>query len=416
MSVARLLLFVAAMLVLLGGVNWQVLRWARLALGLQPRAVRSLKLALGLLLIGSLLGRVAGRLWPSAITTGAIAATSVVELAVVITGSLLLLADVPRLVWKLVHARPARQEPVPVRAPEHATLAAAQPASTLPRRAVLSQMAAGSAFLIGGSSSLYGALKGRHDYRLEEVSFKLPGLGGLDGFSIAQLSDIHIGAFVGEPELKAAEELLRRARADLIVLTGDLLDSDVRLAPELARFVRRLTPLARHGVVAIPGNHDYFAGVSETLAAVAAAGGRVLQNDATIIGESGAGFALLGVDDVWGRREGAGPDLARAELALPVLRGSVAKARDLPRVLLCHNPSFFSEAAGRVALQLSGHTHGGQVNLGLRPADYVLAGGWVAGRYELNGSALYVNRGFGTVGPPARLGAPPEVTRIVLTA
>jgi predicted MPP superfamily phosphohydrolase len=101
---------------------------------------------------------------------------------------------------------------------------------------------------------------------------------------------------------------------------------------------------------------------------------------------------------------------------LPRLSGRVAPALDLPRVLLCHNPSFFAEAAGHVALQLSGHTHGGQVNLGIRPADYLLPGGWVAGRYDLNGSALYVNRGFGTVGPPARLGAPPEVTRLVLSA
>jgi uncharacterized protein len=88
----------------------------------------------------------------------------------------------------------------------------------------------------------------------------------------------------------------------------------------------------------------------------------------------------------------------------------------MPRILLCHNPSFFAESAGRVALQLSGHTHGGQVNLGVRPADYILPGGWVAGRYDLQGSALYVNRGFGTVGPPARIGAPPEVTRIILTS
>jgi predicted MPP superfamily phosphohydrolase len=108
--------------------------------------------------------------------------------------------------------------------------------------------------------------------------------------------------------------------------------------------------------------------------------------------------------------------LQRAVAALPQLGGKWAPALDLPRVLLCHNPSFFSEAAGQVALQLSGHTHGGQVNFGLRPADYVLPGGWVAGRYDLRGSALYVNRGFGTVGPPARLGSPPEVTRIVLSA
>jgi predicted MPP superfamily phosphohydrolase len=83
---------------------------------------------------------------------------------------------------------------------------------------------------------------------------------------------------------------------------------------------------------------------------------------------------------------------------------------------LCHNPAYFEAAAGQVALQLSGHTHGGQFNPGIRPADWVFRHGWVAGRYESSGSQLYVNRGFGTAGPPVRLGAPPEVTRIVLTA
>jgi predicted MPP superfamily phosphohydrolase len=279
------------------------------------------------------------------------------------------------------------------------------------------QAAASSAFLIGGSSSLYGALKGRHDYGIEELAVKIPGLGrGFDGFSIVQLSDVHIGAFVGDAELRIAEELIRRARPDLVVLTGDLLDNDARLAEQLGRFVRRVAPLARHGAVAIAGNHDYFAGVEQVEGAIVAAGGRMLRNDALLVGDAGAGFTLLGVDDVWARRQGGGPDLDRALRGLPRLSGRVAPALDLPRVLLCHNPSFFAEAAGHVALQPSGHTHGGQVNLGIRPADYLLPGGWVAGRYDLNGSALYVNRGFGTVGPPARLGAPPEVTRLVLSA
>jgi hypothetical protein len=314
--------------------------------------------------------------------------------------------------------RLAKAESVPVVQAFEAASPAPQVTSTeLPRRQFLTQAVAGSAFLIGGTSTLYGALKGRYDYTLEEVSFKLPGLGrGFSGFSIAQLSDVHIGVFVGDPELRAAEELLRKARPDLIVLTGDLLDTDPRLAAQLGRFVRRLTALARYGVVAIPGNHDYFAGVESVARAVSSAGARMLRNGALVVGDAAAGFSLLGVDDVSARREGTGPDLERAVLALPELAGRVAPARDLPRVLLCHNPSFFAESAGRVALQLSGHTHGGQVNLGMRPADYLLPGGWVAGRYEQSGSALYVNRGFGTVGPPARIGSPPEVTRIVLTA
>jgi predicted MPP superfamily phosphohydrolase len=119
---------------------------------------------------------------------------------------------------------------------------------------------------------------------------------------------------------------------------------------------------------------------------------------------------LLGVDDVMGPRFGGkGPDLERA---LQTLRPA---ERELPRVLLCHNPVYFEEAAGRVGLQLSGHTHGGQINLGVSPAPWVLGHTWIAGRYDHAGSQLYVNRGFGTVGPPVRLGAPPEITRLVLT-
>jgi hypothetical protein len=95
-----------------------------------------------------------------------------------------------------------------------------------------------------------------------------------------------------------------------------------------------------------------------------------------------------------------------------------AALRDVPgeqaKILLCHNPVFFPEARGRVALQLSGHTHGGQVNLGFRPADLVLP--YVHGEYVEEGSRLYVNRGFGTAGPPSRVDAPPEVTVVVLVA
>jgi uncharacterized protein len=416
MSVAGFLLFVVLLVAVLAGINALVFRWARNAFGLSARSQRVLKIVLWTAIGGMILGRVAGRFWPSPLATGVIAVCSTVELAAIISGVLLMVADAVRLLSSLP-GRLRRAAPVLARADVAALPAPAVSLPALPRRAILSQAVAGSAFLIGGSSALYGALKGRSDYSIEEVPFKLPGLSrGFDGFTIVQLSDVHIGAFTGAPELAIAEDLVRQAKPDLIVLTGDLLDNDGRLADVLGRFVRRLSPLAREGVVAISGNHDFFAGVKEMAGAVRAAGGRILRNDGLVIGNAEAGFALLGVDDVWARRQGAGPDLPRAVAGLPRLGGKLAPALDLPRVLLCHNPSFFSEAAGQVALQLSGHTHGGQVNLGLRPADYLLPGGWVAGRYDLRGSALYVNRGFGTVGPPARLGSPPEVTRIVLSA
>jgi uncharacterized protein len=423
MSVARVVVFIVLMLAVLGGINLQVFRWARNAFRLSVGQRRLLLAFLLVSLVTMVLGRLAGKFWPGAFTSALIATASTIQLAAVISGVLLLLADAARLVWQLPGRLAARRSarvvaPSPPLAPTASAVEVAPlevAPLELPRRGFLTQAAAGSAFLIGSSSSLYGALKGRYDYSLEEVPFVVPGLSrGLDGFSIAQLSDVHIGAYVGDAELAIAEELLRKAKPDLIVLTGDLLDNDPRLAARLGRFVRRLTPIARHGVFAISGNHDYFAGVDEVTAAVRGAGARMLRNDAALVGEATGGFALLGVDDVWARRDGNGPDLERAVHELPRVGGRIAPARDLPRVLLCHNPSFFAESAGQVALQLSGHTHGGQVNLGIRPADYLLPGGWVAGRYDLNGSALYVNRGFGTVGPPARIGSRPEVTRIVL--
>ncbi len=423
MSVAGFVLFLVLLLVILGGINAQVFRWARNAWGLERRGQRWLKALLVASLAAMILGRMAGRYWPGPLATGVIAVSSTVQLAVIISAALLLVADAVRFLSRV----PARIRRVVRPAPEKVETAA-EPAAALestpiapvevPRRAFLTQAVAGSAFLIGSSSSLYGALKGRLDYAIEEVPMQLPGLGrGLSGFSIVQLSDVHIGAFTGAPELAAAEELVRRAKPDLIVLTGDLLDNDSSLAEQLARFVRRLSPLAASGVVAVTGNHDYFAGADEMAHAIRAGGGRILRNEGLVLGDAQAGFALLGVDDVWARRRHlGGPDLARAVASLPSVGGKRAAALDLPRVLLCHNPSYFREAAGKVALQLSGHTHGGQINFGVRPADYLLPGGWVAGRYDEQGSALYVNRGFGTVGPPARLQASPEVTRIVLTA
>ncbi|XXX75917.1 metallophosphoesterase [Sorangium sp. So ce134] len=429
----RFAVFSLILLLVLGPLGTYVHRRASGLLGLGQRGRR----ALACLLAASVLGMISARLWrgalPDGVARAAVLVSHVLSLTILLSAILLAVVDLGRLISRYTRAAldrtraAARAADAAGRPGEAAALAeggdAAGPPSpevapllpeiappALPRRAFLANGAAGSAFLIGGGSAVYGALVGRHDYVIEEVAIPIPGLPrSLDGFSIVQLSDIHLGLFVGEPEMRAAEELVRKARGDLIVMTGDLIDYDPRYAEHLGRLTRRLGPLAREGVAAIPGNHDHFAGIDAALDALERGGARVLSNRGSVVGGPGGAFALLGVDDVWarGRVPGGGPNLVRALADVP---------RDLPRVLLCHNPVYFPDAAGEVALQLSGHTHGGQVNLLVRPADLVLPHGYVAGLYQRGGSRLYVNRGFGTAGPPARIGAPPEVSRIVLVS
>jgi predicted MPP superfamily phosphohydrolase len=267
---------------------------------------------------------------------------------------------------------------------------------------------AGSVAVLGATGSLlgWGAARGRYDFRLVEVPVRIPGLPrALDGYAIAQVSDLHAGVHVGERTLDEGLELVKRAKADLLVATGDLVDLDSLFAPMIARKLAGVAP--RDGVFAILGNHDHYAGAGGVLQALRAAGVTALVNEGHVIrAGDGGGFALLGVEDLWARRGSRkGPDLERALTGLP---------EHLPRILLSHQPQTVDDWPGRVALQLSGHTHGGQINPGVRPADLVFR--YVAGLYTVGGTSLYVNRGLGTVGPPARVGAPPEVTRFVLVA
>jgi predicted MPP superfamily phosphohydrolase len=266
----------------------------------------------------------------------------------------------------------------------------------------------GGLALLGTSGAAlgWGAVRGRHMFELTEVPVRVPGLPrALDGYVIAQISDIHAGEHVDDRLIAEGLAFVRRARADLIVVTGDLVDMDASFAPSIARKLADLP--ARDGVTAILGNHDYYAGADGVLAALRAAGIDTLVNQGKVVrARDGGGFALLGADDRWATRYGrVGPDLARALASVPP---------DAPRILLSHQPVTVDSWAGQVALQLSGHTHGGQINPGFRPAELFFR--YVAGAYDVGGTTLYVNRGFGTVGPPSRIAAPPEITRIVLVA
>jgi predicted MPP superfamily phosphohydrolase len=229
----------------------------------------------------------------------------------------------------------------------------------------------------------------------------------LDGFTIALLSDVHLGPTARREFLEPVIETVNGAGVGLVAIVGDLVDGDVAELGKDAAALRELG--SRHGTYFVTGNHEYISGVAQWVEYLPSLGIRVLRNERETIGEAGAGFALAGIDDRTAASSGVpghGEDIDAA------LDGRDPSA---PVILLAHQPVQFTEAARReVDLQLSGHTHGGQ----MVPFNYLvrLDQPAVAGLSRVGGSQLYVSRGVGTWGPPVRVGAPPEITLVQLRA
>jgi uncharacterized protein len=286
------------------------------------------------------------------------------------------------------------------------------PAPTLAspaRREVLETALALGGAAVSASVFGYAALIARTDWEVVEVPVRLSRLPkSLDGFTIVQISDIHVGNLMGEATLKRGLGLVREQRADAIVVTGDIIDHERRYIPLAARLFGTLS--ARSGVFCIPGNHDHYTGAEEVMAAFEKAGLTPLVNRHVLLPRTDGQIVLAGVDDRWARgRHGldsnAGPDLNKALSFSPP---------DAPRILLAHQPPFIDEYETRVDLQLSGHTHGGQINP-VGPLLPMLIP-YLRGHYQVGEKQLYVNRGFGTAGPPARVLSRPEITKIVLVS
>ncbi len=225
----------------------------------------------------------------------------------------------------------------------------------------------------------------------------LPGSGS---YRVVQLSDVHIGPTIGESFIREVVARVNALEPDCVVITGDLVDGSVAELGALAAPLAELK--ARDGVFFVTGNHEYYSGVEEWLAFLRSLGVRVLRNERVAVGP----IDLAGVDD-WSAHSfgrGHGADIPRAVSGRDPAR---------PLVLLAHQPQAIVEAeAHGVDLQLSGHTHGGQ----LFPWNYVvrLVTPYVAGLYKHKTAALYVSRGTGYWGPPMRVGAPAEITHLEL--
>ena len=254
--------------------------------------------------------------------------------------------------------------------------------------------------------ALYGAVFGSRLLRRERVTIPVAGLpAGWEGARIVQLSDLHAGRHMTAERLRAIARRAAALQPDVLVVTGDIVHNSAAFAKRAAEAIASVP--TRLGTFACLGNHDFHAGADLVAAELEKARVPVLRNQGRWLVRNGSGLWLCGVDDVWSERF----DLQAA------LRG---KPEGAAVVLLSHQPNTWplAQAAG-VHLQLSGHTHGGQLALlwlhrSLSLARFITP--FVAGLYRHGSSYLYVNRGAGLVMPLVRLGARPEVTEITLVA
>ncbi|MCJ7630775.1 MAG: metallophosphoesterase [Longimicrobiales bacterium] len=275
------------------------------------------------------------------------------------------------------------------------------PAEALLAWRVLAGTATGATLLATGFAIWWG-LSRMVVNRVEIPLTNLPP--ELDGFTIAQLSDLHLDLVHGRDWLASVVKKTNALQPDLIAITGDLAEGSV------AQFGMEVEPLreliAPHGVFFVTGNHEYFHDLRGWLRLLDDFGIRVLRNERVRIGGEECFFDLAGVDDHDGGRiaEGHGPDLQKA------LKG---RDPDQAVVLLAHQPRIMEEASRQgVGLVLSGHTHGGQI----WPFSYLvyLQQPYVRGLKELGNTKLYLSSGTGFWGPPMRLGTTAEIALITL--
>jgi len=272
------------------------------------------------------------------------------------------------------------------------------------RRLLLARVLGGGAGAATGALGAYGIHLARRRLEVTDVVARLPRLpAAAAGTTIVQITDLHVGGTISRAYVEQVVARTNALAPDLVVITGDLVDGSVASLREAVAPLAQLR--ARHGVYFVTGNHEYFSGADAWAEELPRLGIRVLRNERVTIGAGDAAFDLAGIDDFAGRHQNAGPDLPRA------LAG-----RDGNRVLvlLAHQPRAVIEAAEHgVDLQLSGHTHGGQIwPFGLL---VMLQQPYVAGLHRHRDTLIYVSSGTGYWGPPMRLGTRAEITRITLT-
>lgn len=227
-----------------------------------------------------------------------------------------------------------------------------------------------------------------------------------EGFRIAQLSDLHASALLCEPHMEALVEKVNALHPDLIVITGDIVDGEVAVrAKDVAPLEKLKAP---YGVIAVEGNHEHYVDYDGWMKKLPTLGMTVLRNECITLHRDSATLTIGGVTDPWGRRFGrTRPDPVKAFANAP---------ENGPRILLSHQPKYANDydEAVRFDVQLSGHTHGGQL-YGLAKGVAILNHMFVRGWYKLKHAVMYVHPGSGLWnGFPIRLGVPAEIAVFTL--
>lgn len=328
----------------------------------------------------------------------------------------LLIGDLVRLLTWIVSqfSRPDVQQ-----ATDNATRTVTPATDAIPRSEFLAKAAlvAGAVPLVGFA---YGILSGAHDYRVRRVKLALKNLpSGFNGMTIAQISDVHSGSFFNKTAVRGGVELLLKQKPDLVFFTGDLVNST---ADEVNDYIDVFNKIkAPMGVYSTLGNHDYGTYVqwasaaakqqnlNNLMAAHKQLGWNLMMDEHKILEQNGDKLALIGVQNL-----GFGPAALRMGNLAKAYRGT----EDYPvKLLLSHDPTHWDAEVrpnySDIDVMFAGHTHGAQAgveigNIKWSPAQYFYKQ-W-AGLYEDGDQRLYVNRGYGYIGYPGRIGILPEIT------